>query len=182
MHERHYFVDVGSRAYSETNESRVTQLNRMRDWKKKYVHRTKVNWRLWATKQWWLSSEFRYYEFSMIHILLTVYWTPVLAQPINYRVTVFVRILCTAESKTTYTCANPENLSKLEASIEIIVVIWPTLWSTRARPDRRSDLRNIVPMICFEKNERTPNRSTTSGGKLTAVRTKSPFIWLPKYT
>ena len=56
--------------------------------------------------------------------------------------------------KSTYLCASPENLSNLEASVEIIVVILPTLWSRRPRPDRRRDLRTTVPMTCFEEEKK----------------------------
>ena len=97
--------------------------------------------------------------------ILTIYCIPVMAQPINY--TVLVRILCTAEAKLTYMCPYSEKISNLEESVEIIVMILPTLWSTRARPDRRSDLRNTVPMTCFkEKKESSKQEHYFEGENL----------------
>jgi hypothetical protein len=44
-------------------------------------------------------------------------------------------------------------VSKRVASVEIIVVICPTLCSTRLFPDRRIDLRKMLPMTA-ERTER----------------------------
>lgn len=77
---------------------------------------------------------------------------------------------CTSGGKKAYLCANPENLSNRVASVEIIVVILPTLWSARPRPDRRRDLRNTAPMIFSETKERVPHQKTASASKKTYGR------------
>lgn len=49
-------------------------------------------------------------------------------------------------SLVAYWWKNAALRSRREASVEIIVVICPTEWSTRARPDSRSALRNMSPI------------------------------------
>lgn len=46
----------------------------------------------------------------------------------------------------TYLCPYEANLSKRDASVEIIVVIFPAGWADRERPEMRNDLRKMIPM------------------------------------
>jgi hypothetical protein len=45
-----------------------------------------------------------------------------------------------------YLCANAADKSSLVASVDIMVVICPTLWSNLARPERRRDFRKMAPI------------------------------------
>lgn len=62
-----------------------------------------------------------------------------------------------------YLCANPADRSSLLVSVDIIVVICPTLWSNLARPERRRDFRKIAPI---NYNPRTLSAQTWSIEKL----------------
>ena len=48
--------------------------------------------------------------------------------------------------KKTHSFPTAQNKSNLVASKDIMVEIWPTLWSILARAERRRDFRNIAPM------------------------------------
>ena len=56
------------------------------------------------------------------------------------------RGLTAQETDESCLCANEADKSSLDASVDIIVVIWPTLCLSLARPERRRDFRNMAPI------------------------------------
>jgi hypothetical protein len=78
-------------------------------------------------------------------------------------------------SRTTYLCINALLLSSLVASVLIMVVIFPTLWESRARPLRRRDLRKIAPITCHAKVIVRKARNHV-WIRRTAVRTDRPVV------